>query len=90
MSSTSATTSPFAQHAGLLLGHDHGGAQRLAQYVLSLYNGRDFPCALDAIATFDARYLQILLEMLISYYRHGENDPHFMALGRQLAERHEQ
>ena len=29
----------------------------------------------SVIATFDTRYLQILLDMLASYYRHGENDP---------------
>lgn len=77
--------SPFARHANLLLQHDHSAARHLALCVLSLYNGEDWPCRLDGIATFDTRYLQILLDMLVSYYRHGENDPHFLDLGRQLA-----
>lgn len=81
--------SPFAKHADLLLQHDHSTAQRLALCVLSLYNGEEWPCRLDWIATFDTPHLQILLEMLVSYYRYGENDPHFINLGRQLRDRFE-
>jgi hypothetical protein len=81
--------SPFAKHADLLLQHDHSTAQRLARCVLSLYNGEEWPCRLDWIATFDAPHLQILLDMLVSYCRYGENDPHFMNLGRQLWDRFE-
>ena len=76
--------SPFARHANLLL-HDHSAARHLALCVLSLYDGEEWPCRLDGIATFDTCYLQILLDMLVSYYRHGENDPYFMDLGRQLS-----
>jgi hypothetical protein len=86
---TDYTNSPFAKHAGLLLQHDHSTAQRLARCVLSLYNGEEWPCQLDWIASFDTPHLQLLLDMLVSYRRYGENDPHFMNLGRQLWDRFE-
>ncbi|MGV8863006.1 MAG: hypothetical protein ACOH2T_17810 [Pseudomonas sp.] len=83
------TDSPFAKHGDLLLQHDYSVVQRLSLCVLSLYNGEEWKCRLDWIASFDAKHLQILMDMLASYNRYGENDPYFMDLGRKLWDRYE-
>lgn len=81
--------SPFARHADLLLYHDYSVARHLAFIVLSLYDGESWKCRLDCIALFDVKHLQILCDLLLSYYRYGENDPHFLDLGSRLHARFE-
>lgn len=81
--------SPFLVHAPKVLAY-HSTALRLQAVVLNLYNGDDWakkaPVRLDnLLANGDKDHATALLDMLAGYYQRGENDPHFMALGRRLA-----
>lgn len=80
---TDFSDSPFAVYADLLL-QDHSAARHLGLCVLSLYDGEQWKCRLDCIVHFDPKYLRILFELMHSYHRHGENDPHFLTLGQLL------
>lgn len=90
MTNTTTSTSPFARHRAKLDGW-HSAATRLKRIVLNLYNGPRWPIVNDELGAYlsnaDNDHRAALLEMLEHYARHGENDPDFMTLGRELATR---
>lgn len=78
--------SPFRTYRAQIMGFYSTG-QRLASLVLHLYNCRwdtDLP---SLLANADEEHVRIALELLDSYARHGENDPEFMSLARQILRR---
>lgn len=82
---TAALLSPFERYRNEILGC-HSTAYRLQALVLHLWNNDDWPVKLaNLMASADERYERIAIELIASYGHNGENDPHFMALGRQLA-----
>jgi hypothetical protein len=59
---------------------------RLCDLVQNLYNGADNP-GLDMgrlMSNADAGCAQLVINLLSWYWKHGENDPEFMKLGREL------
>lgn len=85
-----AGASAFRVHRDKIIGC-HSTALRLQAVVLHLYNGAYWaslaPVRLDnLLANADAEHVEILIDLLRSYARHGENDADFLALGRELAE----
>lgn len=69
----------------------HSTALRLQAVVLNLYNSgvwaKRQPVHLDnLLANADEEHVGILIDLLRSYARNGENDADFLALGRELAE----
>ena len=79
--------SPFVLHRRLVLS-DHGGAMVIARLVASLYNGCRFPWDASSISMLDQEYLNVALQLMTSYHRHGESDPDFMSIGNELAKRY--
>ena len=84
--------SAFRVHANKVLGC-YSTAYRLQALVLSLYNSNQWakkvPVRLDdLLAGADDDHVEAAIGMLRSYARFGENDPDFMALGKQVALRH--
>lgn len=82
--------SPFAVHRDRILQY-HSTALRLQTVVLNLYNdgvwAKKAPVHLSSLlANADDEHVQILMDLLRGYARHGENDREFLALGHQLAE----
>lgn len=82
--------SPFLAHRPKIFGF-HSTALRLQAVVLNLYNdacwAKKAPIYLSSlIANADREHLEILIDLIRAYARNGENDPDFMALGKQLAE----
>lgn len=76
--------SPWLVHRDRLKGN-HGGAYRLKALTLNLYNGDDWPTSLGWIlGGLDHKYAQAAIDMIVSYYRVGENDEDFMAASRRL------
>ncbi|MBT0961695.1 hypothetical protein [Denitromonas iodatirespirans] len=83
---SAALLSPFERYRNEILGC-HSTAYRLQALVLHLWNNDDWPVKLaNLMASADERYERIAIELIASYGHNGENDPHFMALGRLLAE----
>lgn len=86
----SAGESPFLVHRQAIL-ECHSTALRLQAVVLNLYNDGEWakkaPVYLSSfLANADEHHTEILFDLLRGYSRNIENDPHFLALGRQLAE----
>lgn len=82
---STALLSPFVRYRQEILGQ-YGTAHRLQALVLHLWNNDDWPVKLaDLMACADERHERIAIELIASYGHNGENDPHFMALGKQLA-----
>ncbi len=85
-----AGASPFRVYRDKIVAY-HSTALRLQAVVLNLYNSGNWakrqPVHLDnLIANADEEHVGILIDLLRSYARHGENDADFLALGRELAE----
>lgn len=82
---SAALLSPFERYRTEILGC-HTTAYRLQALVLHLWNNDDWPVKLaNLMASADEKYERIAIELIASYGHNGENDPHFMALGRLLA-----
>lgn len=78
--------SPFIRYRSEIMGC-YGTAEKLRELVLHLWNS-DNPMNLGRlIGNADKRHTGIVLEMICSYTRLGENDPHFMALAGDIRER---
>ena len=85
-----AGASPFRVYRDKIVAY-HGTALRLQAVGLNLYNSgvwaRRKGVHLDnLIANADAEHVEILIDLLRSYAKRGENDADFLALGRELAE----
>lgn len=75
--------SPFKKYRHILFeGYSTAGA--LQQFALSLYDGETTQFRADRLSNFDDRHLQIFVEFAQSYHQHGENDPEFMAVCREM------
>ncbi len=73
--------SPFVTHRGKILLQE-----RLQALVLHLYNCDDWPFNLgNQLTQLDSENLAIAFALMHAYHQHGENDPDFLDLGRQLA-----
>lgn len=78
--------SPFKTYRREILS-GYSTAQRLAALTLHLWNGA-YPVRLDTLfANADQHHTLIALELMESYATWGENDPDFMALGREIYQR---
>lgn len=78
---------PFATYRAEILGH-YSTAQRLATLVLHLFNGNNWVVDLPTLlGCADERHVQIALECMDWYGRHGENCQVFMALAREILRR---
>lgn len=71
--------SPFETHRQVLLA-DYGGAQKLADLTLSLYNGAAFPFDVSRLGGLDTKHFEIAITLIRSYHQFGENDKGFMAV----------
>ncbi|HCF4226629.1 hypothetical protein ACIUZJ_29915 [Pseudomonas aeruginosa] len=76
--------SPFKKYRDILLGADYGVAISLQQFVLSLYNSASTKFEADRLGSYDPKHLGIFFELASSYNQHGENDPEFMQLCRDM------
>lgn len=76
--------SPFKKYREILLGADYGVAVSLQQFVLSLYNSSSVKFEADRLGNYDPKHLAIFVELASSYNQHGENDPEFMQLCRDM------
>lgn len=76
--------SPFKKYRDILLGADYGVAVSLQQFVLSLYNSSSTKFEADRLGSYDPKHLGIFFELASSYNQHGENDPEFMQLCRDM------
>jgi hypothetical protein len=76
--------SPFKKYRDILLGADYGVAVSLQQFVLSLYNSSSAKFEADRLGNYDPKHLDIFVELASSYNQHGENDPEFMQLCRDM------
>lgn len=82
-----AIASPFARYRAEIKG-GYSTALRLSSLVLHLYNGNQWTLDLPTFLTnADERHVAIALELLDSYAKHGENDPDFMDLAREILRR---
>jgi hypothetical protein len=63
---------------------DYGVAISLQQFVLSLYNSSSVKFEADRLGNYDPKHLAIFVELASSYNQHGENDPEFMQLCRDM------
>lgn len=74
--------SPFVTHRGKIVQQE-----RLQALVLHLYNCGDWPFNLgNQLTQLDSENLAIAFALMRSYHQHGENDPNFLELGRELAD----
>ncbi|HHX4472902.1 TPA: hypothetical protein ACVBCY_003887 [Aeromonas hydrophila] len=73
--------SPFLTHRHILL-NGYGAAITLRGITLSLWNGRNWPADMRNVAGLDDQHFAIAQELLAWYRQYGENDPDFMATGR--------
>lgn len=75
--------SPFLRHREVILSH-YGTAGKLRALVLHLWNDGN-PMRLGSLLlNADRRHQGIALDLIASYARHGENDPHFMHLANEI------
>lgn len=79
--------SPFHRHRKILLHHDYSGAQTLQSFALSCWNGNTWQFRGDRLTSLDQKHLTIFLELAQQYSRHGENDPVFMEVCREMIEK---
>lgn len=74
--------SPFVTYRGAILEQE-----RLQALTLHLYNSDEWPFNLGhQLSQFDRERLAIATALMKAFNERGENDPEFLALGRQLAE----
>jgi len=74
--------SPFVTYRATILQQE-----RLQALVLHLYNCDEWPFNLgNQLTQLDSENLAIAFALMRAYHAHGENDPDFLDLGRQLAE----
>ena len=79
--------SPFVRFRSQILGYYSTG-QRLASLVLHLYNGNNWMTDLPSLlGNADEEHTCIALKCIAWYAVHGENDPDFMALAREILRR---
>ena len=50
---------------------DSGGSRRIANILLSLWNGDSFPCDLQSLLYLDANRLQQILMLIAYLHQHG-------------------
>jgi len=75
--------SPFKVHGDIIMA-GYGAASKLRRFVLSLYNGHDFPVDLSDISGLDKKHFGIVLELMSSYHMLGENDVAMMKLAEEI------
>lgn len=75
--------SPFRVHRSIIMAN-YGAASKLRRFVLSLYNGHAFPVDLSDISGLDKKHFGIVLELMGSYHKLGENDADFMSLAADI------
>ncbi len=75
--------SPFVTHTSAIMG-EYGTAAKLRRFVLSLYNGRAFPCDLSDVRGMDRKHFEIFNELVSSYHKLGENDREFIMLADRI------
>lgn len=79
----SAWVSPFLKNKRILR-DGYGTARKLARLTLSLYNGSAYPFDCSGFRGFDREHLEIAIELIRSYNRHGERDSDFMSVATEL------
>jgi hypothetical protein len=75
--------SPFVKHRSVILA-DYGAATKIRRFVLSLYNGHTYPVDLSDISGMDKRHFGIILELMESYHKLGENDQSMLKLAEEI------
>lgn len=78
--------SPFFTHRSMILGH-YSTASWLRTLVMAMWNGTDHKAGLSQLATVDDRHFAACSEMIAHFCKHGENDPAFMALAKDIQQR---
>lgn len=75
--------SPFLRHREVILSH-YSTAEKLQALVLHLRNDGN-PMRLGSLfLNADRRHQGIAMDLIASYARQGENDPHFMNLANEI------
>lgn len=77
--------SPFLQYRKETLADTHIGAQ-LRLLILHLWNSNNLINLCWLIECADPYHMAISIELIESFARNGERDPHFMALAREIAD----
>lgn len=78
--------SPFFTHRSKVLGH-YGTAGWLRSIVLSMWNGADHHVRLDKLSSIDTEHFTAVTEMMRHFRLHGEADPAFQQLVKDVQER---
>lgn len=78
--------SAFSKHFVLLVEANYGVADALQRFTLSLYCGATVFVA-SKLRNFDDEHFAVFQELSASYRLHGEGDPAFMQIGRELQRR---
>lgn len=81
--------SPFTTHRATVLGH-YSTAAWLRGVVMALWNGTDHPVRLDRVSGTDDDHFKVFSEMVGHYRLHGENDPAFVQLVKEVETRRQE
>jgi hypothetical protein len=76
--------SPFEKHREILLEQSYSTAESLQQFVLSMYNSDNVQFRADKLTNYDTQHFAIFVELANSFHLHGENDPAFMQICREM------
>ncbi|MBI5006220.1 MAG: hypothetical protein HZB95_03745 [Nitrosomonadales bacterium] len=75
--------SPFETHRSVIFDY-YGTAAKLRRVVMGLWNGNAHPFDLSDVAGMDDDHYGIMLELINSYRKYGENDRVFMSLAQEI------
>lgn len=76
--------SPFCTYRSLLLDDATSESNVLQGFVLSLYNGDQWPWSGDMLQHLDEVHFDVFVALARYYRRMGREDPHFLEVGRTL------
>lgn len=82
-------TNPFIEHRDKVMGY-YSTAYWLQGVVMALWSGSCYPVGLSDLCSTDDAHFQAFQEMVKHYRAHGENDPAFQSLVREVQARQQE
>lgn len=81
------TESPFATYRAILVDGENSAAGFLQAFAMAMYAGAANPLDAAGLRNLDAQNLKAFLDMATWFHQHGENDPDFVDVCKQIREK---
>lgn len=79
--------SPFVTYHKILVEGDYSAAGFLQSFAMAMYAGAAFPMDANGLRNLDEQHMRAFQEMAAWFRRHGEGDPAFLDVCKQIKEK---